>query len=151
MLNLIHSKDLIKSKIIDFHMAKKKILISACGLTCYTCPILRAPFDKAAGEQILKWYKSEGWYEDDQAIEDIINKGDYCKGCRSNREDVHWSPDCSILKCCIDQKNLNYCFECEDFPCEELEKWSEQGEHHQKAIENLKLMKKGEQPHNIEF
>jgi hypothetical protein len=132
-------------------MEEKKPLISVCGLTCHTCPIFRTPFDKEAGSQTLMWFKNQGWYDEKQTVEDIIRNGDYCKGCRSDREDIHWSANCFILECCIDRKKLNYCFECDQFPCQELEKWTKEGEHHKKAISNLRLMKEGKEPEEIEF
>ena len=33
---------------------------------------------------------------------------------------MHWSPDCWILECCVDKKKLEFCYECEDFPCDKL-------------------------------
>ena len=132
-------------------MKKDNLSISVCGLTCNTCPLLNLLYDENSGKEVLEWFQSKGWYRDDQTVSDIINNGAYCKGCRSDRKDIHWSPDCSLLICCIDKKHLNNCSECEKFPCEEYKKWSEQGNHHKMAYENLNLIKKGKKPVLIRF
>lgn len=65
-----------------------------------------------------------------------------CNGCRSDRDEYHWAPDCPILDCCVYQKHLSYCSECSDFPCKILEKWGAEYNHHAKAVERLSEMKK---------
>ena len=66
--------------------------ISYCGLYCGACP---------------SYHKS-------------------CLGCRSDSNDKKqkrkskWS--CKIRKCCIELKNLQYCGECDGFPCKEIKR-----------------------------
>jgi len=47
-----------------------------------------------------------------------------CLGCRSDnrtqKRKSKWS--CLIRKCCQEEKNLDLCIECEDYPCKNLEK-----------------------------
>lgn len=64
-----------------------------------------------------------------------------CDGCRSDRSGHHWSSDCRILACCVYEKRLSYCSECDEFPCETLSKWGAEWEHHAKALERLREMK----------
>lgn len=116
-------------------------MIAPCGLDCEPCSIRMIPLDAETAEEAIKWFKQMGWLKEDEGVKEAIERNLYCKGCHSDRDDVHWSPDCGILKCCLDEKNLEFCYECEDFICEQLKKWGEEGEHHQKAIENLMLMK----------
>lgn len=132
-------------------MQKDNLNISVCGIICNSCPLLNLPYDEASGKEVLEWFQSEGWYRDEQTVSEIINNGDYCEGCRSDRAKIHWSPDCPLLICCIDERNLDNCSECRDFPCKEYKKWMEQGSHHKKAYENLILIKKGKKPIIIKF
>ncbi|NIQ04453.1 MAG: DUF3795 domain-containing protein [Candidatus Korarchaeota archaeon] len=123
-------------------MKAKKEMISPCGLDCEPCPIRRLSFDETASKEVIDWYKRQGWLKKEEGREEAIKQGMYCKGCRSDRNDVHWSPDCFILECCVDKKNLDFCYECEEFPCDRLIKWSEETEQYQEALENLKRIQK---------
>ncbi|MFO7918869.1 MAG: DUF3795 domain-containing protein [Anaerolineae bacterium] len=63
-----------------------------------------------------------------------------CEGCRGSL-DQHWSPDCEFLACARD-KGHTYCFQCDDFPCDELEAFAADGyEHHRLTVENMKRMR----------
>lgn len=115
-----------------------KETLTPCGLICKECSLFLIPSDKRAANEVLKWFKKEGCILEVQSIEDIIKNGDYCEGCRSSREKLHWSPDCPILKCCLDIKNLENCSECEDFPCDEYREWIGNIKSHKKAYDRLK-------------
>jgi len=99
--------------------------LSPCGLSCDKCGIhLRTP------EELAYW-KS-------QNIDlDKIR----CDGCRSSLDGNHWSPACKILVCCVYKKQLSYCAQCEEFPCETLQKWSAEHPHHADAVQRLHEMK----------
>ncbi len=47
-----------------------------------------------------------------------------CLGCRSNNKKQNriskWG--CKIRRCCIELKKIQYCGDCEDFPCKEIER-----------------------------
>ena len=46
-----------------------------------------------------------------------------CPGCAGEGfSDVH--PNCGILLCC-QRKGLEYCFECDEFPCSKYDKWGD--------------------------
>lgn len=117
-------------------------LIAPCGIDCGACPIRRAPFDSDAAEELVSWFKGNKWLEEEEGINEIISKGMYCKGCRSDRKALHWSPDCQILECCVYEKELDYCYECSEFVCERLEEWAEENSGHKKALKRLKRLKK---------
>ncbi|UCH57569.1 MAG: DUF3795 domain-containing protein [Candidatus Bathyarchaeota archaeon] len=40
-----------------------------------------------------------------------------CRGCGSEDR-----PDCRLFKCCREEKELWFCTQCDDFPCENLKK-----------------------------
>jgi len=117
------------------------IKIAPCGLICNDCPLFLVPYDEKAAKEVLNWFKKECWYKENQKIEDIIINEDYCEGCRSSRKSLHWSPECEILKCCINKRDLNFCYECSEFPCKTYNEWIARGKKYRDAFENLKHLK----------
>jgi hypothetical protein len=107
-------------------------MIAACGLDCALCDIQRASDDPALAQEIIDWFDRE--LDVEVKPEDI--HCDSCKGDRTN----HWSPDCWILKCCVDDKGLDFCHQCLDFPCQELSDWAEKSQKYTEAFERLKRM-----------
>ena len=63
-----------------------------------------------------------------------------CQGCRGDRS-VCWSEDCGLYACCVETKKLEFCSQCDDFPCGELTKWAADYAHHVPALERLKAMR----------
>lgn len=62
-------------------------------------------------------------------------------GGRGRRDpEIHWSHDCTLLQCCVDERGLEYCYECEEFICHKLEKWAADYPHHRRALDWLKEM-----------
>ncbi|MCK5548010.1 MAG: DUF3795 domain-containing protein [Thermoplasmata archaeon] len=116
-------------------MAEQYKMIGACGLICDGCDIMEATNNPETARKIVDWFKQE--LKKDVKPEEI-----YCSGCKGDRS-RHWSDDCWILQCCVDDKGLEFCYECEDFPCEKLSEWAEQNERYTEAHERLKEMKAG--------
>lgn len=114
-------------------------LIGACGLDCGGCEIRRLPFDEEAAEAVLQWYRREGWLGPEEGIRQALERGLVCEGCRGDRE-LHWSPDCWILECCVEKRGLKYCSECGKFPCARLLDWADGGEAYGEALERLQEM-----------
>lgn len=121
-------------------MKSKKDMIAVCGLDCGPCDIRRAPIEPEAAQHIVAWFKKKGWLKENEDIAEAIERGMYCKGCRGDRS-VHWSADCWILKCCVDDKGYEFCYECNIFPCERLTEWAKQSENFSQALDRLKKMK----------
>jgi len=64
-----------------------------------------------------------------------------CMGCRGPKE-THWSPDCKMMNCAA-EKGVSICFECQEFICEKLDSFANDGsETHRSTVENLKEMKR---------
>ena len=114
-------------------------LIAVCGLDCTGCPLLNAATDKAAAQDLVGWFKHEGWLKEHEGVAEIMARGPYCKGCRGDRS-VHWSANCWILKCCVDDSGLEVCYECEPFPCQRLADWAEQNEKYAQSLDRLHHM-----------
>ena len=111
-------------------------MIAVCGLECDKCDILQATNDPKMAQEIAGWFKKER--NEDVKLEDIR-----CLGCKGDRA-KHWSPDCWILQCCVDKKGLEFCHECNEFPCERLNQWSNSSERYQEALNRLKGMSQEE-------
>ena len=118
----------------------KKEMIAVCGLDCGSCEIRRAPNEPDVAQRLVAWFKKEGWLKEDEGISEVIERRMYCRGCRGDRS-VHWSADCWILKCCVDDKGHEFCYECNMFPCERLSEWAKQSNDYSQALQRLKKMK----------
>jgi hypothetical protein len=113
----------------------EKWLISVCGLNCAVCDMRQAYLGNTElRDEIVEWFKKE-------RNEVVKPEQIKCEGCRGSIE-LHWSPDCKMMLC-AKKKGLQYCFQCKDFPCTILNKFSSDGvPHHKKTVENMKAMKK---------
>jgi hypothetical protein len=118
----------------------KKDMLAVCGLDCGSCDIRKAPSDPEAARRIVAWFKQEGWLKENEGVKEVIERRMYCEGCREDRS-IHWSPDCWILKCCVDEKGHDFCYECEVFPCERLSERSKQNNQYTEALDRLKEKK----------
>ena len=112
----------------------EKWSISVCGLNCARCDIYAAAHgDEKKRDEILEWFRKEL----DKTIKPEQVR---CDGCRGSLE-AHWSPDCEMMLCAR-KRGIQYCFECEDFPCLLIEKFATDGMgHHRRAVERSKRMK----------
>jgi len=91
-------------------------LAAPCGLFCGSC------------RQYLAWKK-------DLLEEKGLKIG--CKGCRiRNKNCMFIRRDCPALR----KKELEFCYECEKFPCQKLQKMDDlyQGRYFVSLVENLK-------------
>lgn len=79
-------------------------LVAVCGLDCSECEIFRVPFDPQAARSVAAWFERRSW----KGSAEVAKGSPLCKGCRGDRQ-VHWSADCAILKCCVDEKGLEPC------------------------------------------
>lgn len=111
-------------------------MIAACGLDCSRCDIFEATDNPIIAQQVVEWFKKE--MDVEVKINDV-----HCLGCKGDRA-AHWSPECWILLCCVDERKLDFCYQCEDFPCERLTQWAKEGKKYGEALSRLKKMKKRE-------
>lgn len=120
----------------------KERMIAVCGLDCTACPLRKASFDVEAAQSLVEWFRELGLLKKDEGVSEVMERGPYCQGCRGDRS-VHWSPDCWILKCCVDGKGIEFCYECEVFPCEQLSEWAGKEDAYTEALNRLRTMRKG--------
>jgi len=115
-------------------------MIAVCGLDCAGCPIHKASLgDVEAAELLVGWWKGEGWLKEDEGVDEVLARGPHCLGCRGDRS-AHWAANCWILTCCVDEKGLEYCYECEVFPCKRLSEWAGEREQYAEALKRLQQM-----------
>ncbi len=115
-------------------------MIAVCGLDCGPCPLRRVTFDAEAAQEVAAWFREQGWLEEGEGAAEVAARGPYCQGCRGDRS-VHWSPDCWIRACCVDEKGLSFCSECDVFPCGRLEEWALGSPRYGEALERLRGMR----------
>ncbi len=103
-------------------------IAAPCGLYCGNCTIFRAYFDRNTqkAEEAAKFFKCEP-----QQIK--------CSGCRADPK-FCWSEDCTFKKCVL-EKDAEFCYQCTDYPCQEIKKFAESAPHHGVVWENFNRMK----------
>ncbi|MGD8813383.1 MAG: DUF3795 domain-containing protein [Anaerolineales bacterium] len=117
-------------------------MIACCGIDCLHCDIRLIPTDDQAAARMIAWFQKMGWLEEGEGLAEIMARSMICNGCREDRS-LHWSPDCWILRCCVDERGLQHCSQCEDFPCERLVERSREESGYGEALERLKAMAAG--------
>ena len=108
-------------------------LAAICGLYCGTCPSWLAPRENDI-QRVRKI--SEVMHI---PIDEVP-----CDGCLSNRVTRHCQ-ECRIRKCAI-EKQVTWCFECDEFPCRQLRDFTGSHivdgiSHHANVIEDLRYMR----------
>ena len=122
------------NKIIHPKVMKKETnLIGVCGLNCGECEIYKAPKDIEIAKKLVTHF---------YGVWDDVKASDFhCSTCRGDRSEC-WTEECWIRECCIENKKLDFCFECNKFPCNKLIEWSKESEKYANALQTLKNMKK---------
>jgi len=107
------------------------VMLAPCGIMCNDCAIYKAAQDPAEAARLAEAWRANGvtkaqpeWFR--------------CQGCRGDRA-LRWSEDCRIAPCC-EEKGLQHCGQCGDFPCTPYLKWAEAPEHHKQAFERLRKL-----------
>ena len=112
----------------------KLLLVAPCGLYCGDCPLYKARTDNTLAEKVAK----------QQGIP--VEQLPVCLGCRAQQGHipVMGEPICGTYDCVINQNALNFCYECEDFPCLKLAPSADRAQvfPHNSKIYNLLLLQK---------
>ena len=85
----------------------KRKLTAPCGLDCFNCEICEENITEEMKEQFASKIQKDP--------EEVA-----CKGCRKENGCPHFKHGCETLMC-VNDKGLEFCFECEDFPCSKLQ------------------------------
>ena len=57
--------------------------IAICGLECDKCGIYLIDEDEGVAERVLQWFKSEGWRPGSMTVQEFMQEGKSCFGCRT--------------------------------------------------------------------
>ena len=116
---------------------EERALIGPCGLYCGSCVRYKARTDKALREKVAK--------QRGIPVEEFF----VCAGCRPMRGRVRAAggdPICDTYACAINDKKVEFCYECEDFPCLKLAPCADRAQeipHNTKVYNLLWLQKLG--------
>jgi len=111
-------------------------LVSPCGLYCGVCPVHRAGSNPSLAESIGKLMN--------MPAEEVK-----CDGCRPQQGAVmsRRSSVCETYDCCVNQRKLQFCYQCDDFPCLKLAPSVHRAQelpHNSKIYNLLLIQRKGE-------
>lgn len=86
----------------------RQILTAPCGLDCFNCPTYEGNI-------------TEEWKNRASAFLKIPAEETPCKGCRDEKGCCKFAPNqqCATWNC-AQEKEVSFCHECTDFPCELL-------------------------------
>ncbi len=124
-------------------------MTAPCGLACFECPLYIANQDQELQKNISNYFEAPA-------------EAFLCKGCRNENGIIPYNKNCQSIKTekykdylssmngpcdvykCIQTKDIKFCSDCSDFPCDNLHPYSDQA--HEKAhnmkVFNLCLIKK---------
>ncbi len=108
-------------------------MTAPCGLDCFNCPLYLANEDHALKTAIAQKANIPA----DKAV---------CKGCRNENGTIpflNMTEPCNVCQC-IEQKGLEFCCDCNDFPCDHLHPYADKAREvpHNTKVFNLCLIKK---------
>ena len=96
-----------------------------CGDDCNVCPryIATQSGDVGRLQEVAKMWKRAGWRDTILTCKEMM-----CYGCAS----VKWCRYDEVRKC-AQEKGIDNCGECDDYPCKKIEKVFEQSDSYAKA------------------
>jgi len=108
-------------------------MTAPCGLDCFNCPMYLANENESLRAKISEKQKIP--------LEKAV-----CKGCRDEGGRIAFldmAEPCSVYRC-IQQKGIQFCFDCDNFPCDHLHPYADKASQfpHNTKIFNLCLIKK---------
>ena len=115
---------------MDKETAKK--MTTPCGLPCFHCPAYLA----TKSDKIRKLVAQTLNVPEEKAA---------CNGCRPSKGMISMlkpGEQCKIYQC-ITEKNIDFCFECEDFPCKRFQPYADKASFpHNTKMYQLCMIKK---------
>ncbi|MFC2014619.1 DUF3795 domain-containing protein [Chloroflexota bacterium] len=120
---------------MDYHQ-----MTAPCGLACFNCANYLANENEEARKKLEK----------DTRLNGVPVNVMLCQGCRnqkgvleSHKFIFNRSEPCYVFKC-TSEKNIEFCYECDDFPCDHLHPHADRASMlpHNTKVFNLCLIKK---------
>jgi len=114
---------------------EKLQLVAPCGYCCLSC----ASYEHSVCNDEIAIQR-----EATRANLPVEKLRGVCAGCRPMQGAPHKNMLCKTYDCCVNIKGLNFCFQCEDFPCLKLAPISDMADvrRHNTKIYNLLMLKK---------
>ena len=108
-------------------------MTAPCGLDCFNCPMYLA----CENEELRKKIAENLGIPSEKAM---------CHGCRNEHgtiEALNMTGKCSVYQCTT-ARGVSFCFECPDFPCDNLHPYADRASEvpHNTKVFNLCLIKK---------
>lgn len=124
----------------------KTVRLAACGIDCAECGSYKVTMaqDINAAEQLVAWYKGQGWIGEHEGAEAVLKKNPLCKGCWNTSDDCFFKCGCHPnrdFRVCCTEKHISHCGECKEFPCKPYLEFVGDLEHHKKAMAHLMSLK----------
>jgi hypothetical protein len=116
---------------------QERVLVAPCGIYCGACRRYKASTDKALRKQIAE--------QTGVPVEEVY----VCAGCWPMQGRVKMSgaePTCETYACAVENKKVEFCYQCDDFPCLKLAPcldWAPRSPHNTKIYSLLLLQKLG--------
>jgi hypothetical protein len=116
--------------------SEKLQLVTPCGYCCPSCPGYGNSL--CTDELAIKKEAARA----NLTVEELLQYN--CPGCRLKEGRPHGDILCETYDCCVNQRGLDFCYQCPDFPCLKLAPVSEGAEvrRHNTKIYNLLMLKK---------
>ena len=110
-------------------------LLTPCGYCCLSCP----SYEESTCTDEVAFQKEAA--RANLTVEEVRGS---CAGCRPKQGMPFGDVLCQTFDCCVNKKSLDFCYQCEDFPCPKLAPISERAEvrRHNTKIYNLLMLKK---------
>jgi hypothetical protein len=109
-------------------------LTAPCGLYYGGCSLYRARSDKALAERMA------------QRMGVSADMVPICLGCRAQEGHIAVvaEPVCSTYNCAVSEKGLEFCYQCDEFPCLKLAPCVDRAQEipHNSKVYNLLLLQK---------
>ncbi|KXA89813.1 hypothetical protein AKJ62_02305 [candidate division MSBL1 archaeon SCGC-AAA259D14] len=105
--------------------------LAPCGIYCPGCIVYKASDNEKLAEKLAE---NMGVDSDDV----------HCDGCRAEEGKIDFlsmESKCETYKC-VEEKGLEFCSKCEDFPCSRLYTFRNSPQPHNSKMMNLTLMDK---------
>ena len=110
-----------------------KQMTPPCGIDCFNCPIYLSNDNEFLKAELAKRLNMQP--------KDVV-----CKGCRNHKGIlplINMAEPCKVYEC-TEKKGIEFCFECTDFPCDNLNPIADNASQapHNIKVYNLCLIKK---------
>lgn len=116
------------------HISTEDLLtfVAPCSLICYTCPACKDGAISQCSAKLCTYYEGyydfndanipveyRGWLDDFKKFYTMLEHDTHssCPTCRKYPENSRGCIENCVVRDCYKKKNVDYCAECPDFPC----------------------------------